>query len=87
MKLTINLSESLCGFQRTIKLLDGHTILIKHPAGKPIVPNSYRCIKGQGMPNRHTHSYGDLIIHFDVEFPTENFIKNESQLKVIRIYL
>ncbi|CAF0871980.1 unnamed protein product [Rotaria sordida] len=87
MKLKINLSESLCGFHRVITLLDGHKLVIKHPPGKPIVPNSYRCIKGQGMPNRHAHSHGDLIIHFDVEFPKENFIKNETQLNQLEAIL
>ncbi len=80
--MEINLTESLCGFQRTIKLLDNHQILINHPPGIPIKPNTYRCIKGYGMPNRHTHSHGDLIIHFDVKFPQDHFITNENQLKV-----
>ncbi|CAF3370048.1 unnamed protein product [Rotaria socialis] len=87
MNLKINLSESLCGFQHIVTLLDGHKIRINHPPGKPIVPKSYRCIKGQGMPNRHTHSYGDLFIYFDVEFPEDNFIKNESQLKQLEASL
>ncbi|CAF1199442.1 unnamed protein product [Rotaria sordida] len=87
MKLEINLTESLCGFQRLINLLDGHTILIKHPAGKPIIPNTYRCLKGYGMPNRHTHSHGDLIIHFDVKFPEENFITTDSQRQQLEALL
>jgi DnaJ family protein A protein 1 len=82
MKMEINLTESLCGFQRCIKLLDNHQILINHPPGIPIKPNTYRCIKGYGMTNRHTHSQGDLIILFDVKFPEKNFIKNENQKKV-----
>lgn len=82
MKLQINLSESLCGFQRLISLLDGHQVLINHPAGKPILPNSYRCLKGYGMPNRTTHTHGNLIVHFDVEFPPENFIVTEEQQRV-----
>ncbi|CAF3417503.1 unnamed protein product [Rotaria socialis] len=81
MNMEINLTESLCGFQRTITLLDGHNILINHPHGKPIVPDSYRCLKGYGMPNRHTHTNGDVIIHFNVKFPEENFIQTENQLK------
>jgi DnaJ-class molecular chaperone len=82
MKMEINLTESLCGFQRSIQLLDNHHILINHPPGIPIKPNTYRCIKGYGMANRHTHSHGDLIIHFDVKFPENNFIKNDNQKKV-----
>ncbi|CAF2777641.1 unnamed protein product [Rotaria sp. Silwood2] len=82
MTMQINLTESLCGFQRTITLLDGHNILINHPPGKPIVPNSYRSLKGYGMPNRNTHTYGNVIIRFDVKFPEDNFIQTESQYKV-----
>jgi len=87
MKIEINLTESLCGFQRLIRLLDDHQILINHPSGKPILPDSYRCLKGYGMPNRHTHSHGDLIIHFDVKFPDKNFILNQNQLQVIKVFL
>lgn len=82
MKMDINLTESLCGFQRLIKLLDNHQILMNHPPGMPIVPNSYRCMKGYGMPNRHTYSHGDLIIQFQVLFPPDHFIINEDQRKV-----
>jgi len=82
MKMEINLTESLCGFQRPIKLLDNHQILINHPPGEPIIPNTYRCIKGYGMPNRYTHQHGNLIIHFHVKFPQKNFMTNENQRKV-----
>lgn len=43
---------------------------------------TYRCVKGQGMINMRTHDTGDLIIQFDVEFPTEKSL-TEAQLKVI----
>ena len=85
MNMEINLTESLCGFRRLIKLLDNHQILINHPPGEPIKPNTSRSIKGYGMPNRHTHSHGDLIIHFDVEFPPKHFINTEKQRKVCSI--
>jgi DnaJ-class molecular chaperone len=82
MKMEINLTESLCGFQRVIKLLDGHQILINHPPGKPIIPSTYRSLKGYGMPNRHSHSHGDLIIQFNVTFPPNHFITTQNQKKV-----
>ena len=82
MKMEINLAESLCGFQRLVKLLDGHQILINHPPGIPILPDSYRVIRGHGMPDRHSHSHGDLIIQFTLKFPENNFITTESQRKV-----
>ncbi|CAF4906102.1 unnamed protein product [Rotaria sp. Silwood1] len=87
INMQINLTESLCGFQRTITLLDGHNILINHPPGKPIVPNSYRSLKGYGMPNRNTHTNGDVIIRFDVKFPEDNFIQTESQYNQLEAIL
>ena len=43
---------------------------------------TYRCVKGQGMINMRTHDTGDLIIQFDVEFPSEKSLTG-AQLKVI----
>ena len=74
--MEINLNESLCGFQRPIKLLDEHQLLINHPPRQPIIPDSYRAIKGYGMPNRYSHTHGDLIIHFNVKIPENHFIKS-----------
>ncbi len=47
-----------------------------------VVLETYRCVKGQGMINMRTHDTGDLIIQFDVEFPTEKSL-TPAQLKVI----
>ena len=44
---------------------------------------TYRCIKGQGMINMRTHDTGDLIIQFDVEFPSEKYFTDPKVLKVI----
>ncbi|CAF1170378.1 unnamed protein product [Adineta steineri] len=71
MKHKINLVESLCGFQLVITHLDGRKIVLKHPASDPIAPETYRCVKGQGMVNMRTHDTGDLIVQFDVEFPSD----------------
>ena len=43
--------------------------------------DTYRCVNGQGMINMRTHESGNLIVQFDVEFPTEKSL-NEIQLKV-----
>lgn len=79
IKHKINLVESLCGFQLVITHLDGRKVVLNHPANDPIAPETYRCVKGQGMINMKTHESGDLIIQFDVEFPTE---KSLVDLKV-----
>lgn len=34
MEMELNLTEALCGFERTIKSLDGRTLLIKTSAGE-----------------------------------------------------
>ncbi len=47
---------------------------------------TYRCVKGQGMINMRTHDTGDLIIQFDVEFPSEKSL-TDAQLKVIIEFL
>jgi len=85
--MDINLTESLCGFKRIVKLLDGHELLINHPYGQPILPNSYKVLKGYGMPNRHSHSHGDLIIRFSVIFPQDHFITTDNQRKILESLL
>lgn len=81
MKHKINLVESLCGFQLVITHLDQRKLVLTHPANDPIAPNTYRCVKGQGMINMRTHENGDLIIQFDVEFPPEKFFSDSQTLK------
>jgi len=80
MKHKINLIESLCGFQLIITHLDGRKIVLKHPPNDPIAPETYRCVKGQGMVNMRTHDAGDLIVQFDVEFPSEKFFTDPQLL-------
>ncbi|CAF1430806.1 unnamed protein product, partial [Didymodactylos carnosus] len=87
MKHKINLAESLCGFQLIITHLDGRKIVIKHPPNNPIAPDTYRCVKGQGMINMRTHDMGDLIIQFDVEFPHEKFLTDSAALKQLESIL
>jgi len=80
MKHKINLVESLCGFQFVITHLDERKIVLTHPPNDPIAPETYRCLKGQGMINMRTHEHGDLIVQFDVEFPPEKFFTDDIQL-------
>lgn len=86
MKHKINLVESLCGFQLVVPHLDGRKIVLTHPPNQPIAPETYRCVKGQGMINMRTHDTGDLIVQFDVEFPAEKSLDTE-QLKALETLL
>jgi len=87
MKHKINLVESLCGFQLVITHLDGRKIILKHPPNDPIAPETFRCVKGQGMVNMRTHDSGDLIIQFDVEFPSEKSLTDPQVLKQLELIL
>ncbi|MGH0131491.1 UNVERIFIED_CONTAM: hypothetical protein FKN15_077133 [Acipenser sinensis] len=75
----IGLVEALCGFQFTLKHLDGRQIVVKYPPGKVIEPGSLRVVRGEGMPQyRNPFEKGDLYIKFDVEFPGNNWINPEK---------
>uniref|UniRef100_A0A3P9JG71 DnaJ homolog subfamily A member 2 n=1 Tax=Oryzias latipes TaxID=8090 RepID=A0A3P9JG71_ORYLA len=75
----IGLVEALCGFQFTLKHLDGRQIVIKYPAGKVIEPGSVRVVRGEGMPQyRNPFEKGDLYVKFDVQFPDNNWISPEK---------
>ncbi|CAF3470024.1 unnamed protein product [Rotaria sp. Silwood1] len=87
MKHKINLVESLCGFQLVITHLDGRKVVLKHPPNDPIAPETFRCVKGQGMINMRTHDTGDLIIQFDVEFPSEKHLTDPHVLKKLESIL
>jgi len=85
--MKINLAESLTGFERIIKHLDGRNVLIKHPPDQPIRPDSFKRVSKQGMISMETHHTGDLIVHFDVEFPPANFFNNPSLIKNLEALL
>ncbi|KAJ8340144.1 hypothetical protein SKAU_G00347770 [Synaphobranchus kaupii] len=75
----IGLVEALCGFQFTLKHLDGRQIVVKYPPGKVIEPGSIRVVRGEGMPQyRNPFEKGDLFIKFDVVFPDNNWINPEK---------
>jgi DnaJ-class molecular chaperone len=44
--------------------------------------DSMKKIANQGMISMETHHTGDLIIQFDVEFPSINFFNDQSILQV-----
>lgn len=87
MKHKINLVESLCGFQLVITHLDGRKIILRHPPNDPIAPGTYRCVKGEGMINMRTHDCGDLVVLFDVEFPSEKFLTDPHVIKQLESIL
>jgi DnaJ family protein B protein 4 len=63
---TVHLADALSGFTATLTHLDGRRI----PVTVDVVvgPGSTRVVRGEGMPSKAGR--GDLIVEFDVEFPT-----------------
>jgi DnaJ-class molecular chaperone len=82
MELDIPLVNALCGFEKVIKHLDGHEILIKTKEGDIIKPGEIREIPGQGMPIHKTpYEFGSLYIKFNVIFPEKLSSKAITKLK------
>lgn len=68
--MTLQLSEALCGFVRTITHLDGRVLKIQSPPGAVVKQDSVKLIQGEGMPLQgNIFTKGRLFIHFQVEFP------------------
>jgi DnaJ family protein A protein 1 len=70
MDITLNITEALCGFKRTIKTLDGRTLVMQTLPGEVVHNGELRCILNEGMPiYKNSMEKGKLLIHFKVEFP------------------
>ena len=77
--MTITLKESLLGFKKTIKQLDGRDIAIER-AG---VTHQHfvKKIKGEGMPHHNYPSRkGTLHVKFNVKFPKSFTEEQQKQL-------
>lgn len=69
VSLNLSLKEALCGFDRTIRTLDGRTLKVPDTLGV-ISPGKEAKIPGEGMPiSKKPGQKGDLRIKFSVEFP------------------
>ncbi|KAK6034193.1 DnaJ region [Cooperia oncophora] len=82
-KKAISLNEALCGYEIPLKHLDGRTLILKNKPGDIITPDCVRGIVGEGMPQRRHHDIrGNLYIKFDVTFPNDHFLEDETKYKV-----
>lgn len=84
---SVGITEALCGFEFTLKQLDGRCLVIRSPRGKVIIPGSQRCVIGEGMPTyRMPFEKGNLYVKFEVTFPPDDFI-SESDVKSLEALL
>lgn len=68
LPLQLSLYESLTGFRRPIKQLDGRRIWLSAQR-ETTRPGSVRRLAGAGMPRFRGVGKGDLLVHFTVRFP------------------
>ncbi|GMS83614.1 hypothetical protein PENTCL1PPCAC_5789, partial [Pristionchus entomophagus] len=78
----ISLKEALCGVSLQVPTLEGPTI--PYTVNEVIRPSTARRITGQGLPNpKAPTTRGDLIIEFDVKFPSALTDAQKQQLQQI----
>lgn len=66
----LTLRESLLGFRKVIKQLDGSELVVSHDGITR--PFEKRTVQGHGMPVHNVPSTsGDLIVTYEVDFPTQ----------------
>lgn len=74
----LNLKEALLGFSKTIKHLDGRSVILE--SYKPTQPNDTQKIVGEGMPHhQYASQKGDLYVKYDVKLP-ERLSELEKEL-------
>lgn len=71
MEVHLTLRESLLGFYKSFKHLDGHEVDIDR-RDKTTKPGFTEKIKDEGMPKSdYSGDFGDLIVKYVVDYPEE----------------
>lgn len=75
MTMKISLYESMCGFKKNIKFINGEKLVFISEPGEVLKDTTSKIIKGKGMPIYNKKGkYGDLVINFEIKYPTKKFI-------------
>uniref|UniRef100_A0A0K2V6M1 DnaJ homolog subfamily A member 4like [Xiphosphorus maculatus] n=1 Tax=Lepeophtheirus salmonis TaxID=72036 RepID=A0A0K2V6M1_LEPSM len=70
LKLEISLTESLCGFKRSIQTLDHRNILLQNDPGEIVKPNEIKVVQNEGFPiASNLCKRGTLFILFNIIYP------------------
>lgn len=81
--VTVNLAQSLCGYQHVFQHLDGRNIYIRNKPGEVIRHGDMKVVPGEGMPLRNNpFEKGELYVEFRVVFPENNFATPEQLKKL-----
>jgi hypothetical protein len=95
MRLSIPLSQALCGFRRTISHLSGKPLRVSYGAATEgsappdgdedfaiIRTGDVHVLKGQGMPKDETgRAFGDLYVVYEVEMPSAAASSNQHRTR------
>ena len=79
---TISLKEALCGFEFTMKYVDGRKFQITNNMGNIITPGHKKVIPKMGM--KRDDNVGNLVIDFTIVFPET---LNPEQIEQIKEHL
>ena len=83
-KKSISLKEALCGFTFKIEHLNSKIYNVDN-FGKIIQPGSEQRIKNLGFAREDSDKVGDMLIHFDVVFPTNLSEETFQKIKELAI--
>nr|CRZ24875.1 BMA-DNJ-19 [Brugia malayi] len=88
MQKKISLNDALCGCQFVVKHLDGRELIVTTQPNDILEPDCIRGIRNEGMPIPDSPGAGGILfIKFQIEFPEDNFLKDESDYKCLEILL
>jgi DnaJ-class molecular chaperone len=79
IKKPISLKDALCGFSFELKYVNGKVYTLNNNSGSIIPPEYIKIIPNMGL-TREGH-IGNLLIHFQVEFPEK---LTEEQIKLLK---
>jgi DnaJ-class molecular chaperone len=79
IKKPISLKDALCGFSFELKYINGKVYTLNNNSGSIIPPEYVKIIPNMGL-TREGHT-GNLLIHFQVEFPEK---LTEEQIKLLK---
>jgi DnaJ homolog subfamily A member 2 len=81
-EMKISLKQALLGFKVDIPYINPAEPYLRLTSNNIINPGMIKFINGRGMPIKNSNGFGNLIISFEIIFPTENFSTSvKSQLE------
>lgn len=80
MVVKLSLVEALTGFSKTITTLDGRKLKVNN-ANSVVQTGQESRVPNEGMPNSKTGKKGDLIVKYEVVFPTSLTTEQKEGIK------